>query len=178
MPRPNEQSSAAGPEPVRIELTIELATAFDKRDLATVAWDYLREVRSSSDYLKSASPAASMMRVIFALGAEDEVSGEKLEEAVVIGGAINGLPPITERGWSIAERVFEPAMLTYLRNWRPEEGWAGHPAESRDAWNARWASVKGDAGEVFQPLLWGDRAAGEGDMAGFIEHEDGTGADF
>ena len=94
------------------------------------------------------------------------------------GGAINGLPPITESGWTIAERVFEPAMLTYLRNWRPEDGWAGHPAESREAWNARWGSVKGDAGNVFQPLLWRDRAAGECDVAFAIEHEDGAGADL
>ena len=161
-----------------VGLPADLARAFEKRDLLTVAWDYLRHIRSSPDHEKLASPAASIMRVILALGGEDEVAAEKLEEAIVIGGAINGLPPVTERGWEVAARVFDPMMLAHLRAWRPEDGWSGHLPESREDWDARWSSVKSDSGEVPQPLLGGDRVAGEEDVTGLIEDQDGTGPDF
>ena len=175
---PIRPARAEASPPERVELSDALAKAFAQHNLMAVAWDYLEEIRRSADYVKYASPAATMMRVIQNLGPDGVLTEEQKAEALVIGGAINGLPPITDEGWRIAERLFEPGMLKYMQRWGPEQGWAGHAPESLETWNGHWASVKGDSGDVLQPLLWRDRGAREEDVALVSYDEDGGGADF
>jgi len=112
--------------------------AYERRDLRGVAWAFLYEIRHSPEYIKLAAPAASMMRVILALGEEPEDRALAIAEAAVVGSVLHGIAPRDEAGWAIAERVFGEETLEDLRHWRPRRGWFGHsPGEFCDC-GCRW----------------------------------------
>ncbi|MGE3074661.1 MAG: hypothetical protein AB7N24_00915 [Dehalococcoidia bacterium] len=109
-------------------LVPEEERAYEERDLRTVAWRFLSEIRHDEDFIKLAAPAASMMRVILALGEESEDRASAINEAAVIGGVLHGIAPRTAAQWAIAERVYDKATLEDLRHWRPQGGDPGEPA--------------------------------------------------
>lgn len=67
--------------------------AYERRDLRGVAWAFLYEIRHSPEYIKLAAPAASMMRVILALGEEPEDRALAIAEAAVVGSVLHGIAP-------------------------------------------------------------------------------------
>ena len=71
MPGPDDASA-------RLVLSPEEERAYEQHDLRRAVWAYLSELRHSADFVKLAAPAASMMRVILALGDEPRVVREDL----------------------------------------------------------------------------------------------------
>ena len=63
MPGPDDTAA-------RLVLSPEEERAYEQPDLRRAVWAYLSELRHSADFVKLAAPAASMMRVILALGDE------------------------------------------------------------------------------------------------------------
>jgi hypothetical protein len=99
-------------------LTPEEELAYEQRDLRTVAWRFLAAIRHDRDYIKLAAPAASMMRVILALGEEPEDRAAAIAETDVIGSVLHGMAPRTAAQWAIAESVYDAATIEDLRHWR------------------------------------------------------------
>ncbi len=109
----------------RLVLSPEEEKAYESRDLRTVAWRFLSEIRHAPEFLKLSAPAASMMRVIFALGDEPEDRAAAIAETAVIGSILHGIAPRDEDQWAIAERIYDDATLDDLRHWTPLMGQFG-----------------------------------------------------
>ncbi|MGE0601775.1 MAG: hypothetical protein AB7J35_19860 [Dehalococcoidia bacterium] len=134
---------------VRLVLAPEEERAYEERDLRTVAWRFLSEIRHDEDYIKLAAPAASMMRVILALGEEPEDRTAAINETAVIGSILHGIAPRDAAQWAIAERIYDDATLEDLRHWRPRDGHFGHvpreAGEGRCACGCHWEESRESA---------------------------------
>lgn len=125
--RPQPRNDEPPGEPERLVLSLEEEKAYEDRDLRTVAWRFLSEIRHSRDFLKYSAPAASMMRVVFAQGDEPEDRAAAIAETAVIGSILHGIAPRDADQWAIAERIYDEAALEDLRHWTPLLGQFGQP---------------------------------------------------
>ncbi|MBK7329327.1 MAG: hypothetical protein IPI85_09665 [Dehalococcoidia bacterium] len=131
MPGPDHASA-------RLVLSPEEERAYEQHDLRRAVWAYLSELRHSADFVKLAAPAASMMRVILALGDEPGDRAAAIAESAVLGGILHGIAPRDGAGWTVAEQHFDEKTLEDLRHWTPIEGWFGHPPGEYCACGCRW----------------------------------------
>ena len=102
-------------------LTPDEERAYAERDLRTVAWMFLAAIRHDRDFIKLSAPAASMMRVILALGEEPEDREAAINETAVIGSVLHGIAPRDAAQWAIAERIYDKATLDDLRRWKARD---------------------------------------------------------
>lgn len=140
---PPEQPVEQGPPPPVAE-----------RDLRGTGWWLLEQLTGTVPFAaREGSVAASVLRVLAALGPEPASEDEALAEVELRGRLMHGQPPGTPQEWERAALVFEGDALAEFRRWEK--------------------LLEGDGLDRDDPLLGGDLGAGEGEVALLIEDEDG-----
>lgn len=126
---------------------------FEARDLHGLAWLVARGVLEGSVDVRAAGVVASLLRVLAALGPPEMDEQEALRETVLRGLIMQGIPPRTPEEWALAEAIFDDQALREIRRWPP--------------------LLEADGHDNLHPFRFGQLAAEEVEVPGFVDDEDG-----
>lgn len=85
--------------------------------MRALAWGLLDRLLDGPQDARTIATAASLLRLVAALGPEDPGLDEALAAIELHGRAWHGLPPRDSDGWQRAEALFGPEALAELRRW-------------------------------------------------------------
>lgn len=148
VPPPGEQAP-----PERAARQPEPGPSPPDQDLRGLGWWLIDGVLNESPEVGRASVVAPVMRVLAALGPSPLDEEAALQESAFRGRLMNGFRPHTDEEWSKVARYLDEEALAEMRRW-PD-------------------LFEGDRGYRGEPLVPGDAAADEVQVAVFGEHENG-----
>lgn len=100
------------------EVMTKIEAAFAERDLRAVGWLWLEGLTRSLDE-RNGARAAAWARLIHTLGQTAEENAERATEALLYGRLMNGLAPLDDEQWAMAEDTFDAVTVEDFReNWR------------------------------------------------------------
>lgn len=86
-------------------------------DLRQFAWWVIHAVVDGVVDERRASVLVAAGRLAAGLGPDSDSEEEALAATVLRGRVMHGMPPEDEDEWTLAERLFEPAVMKTLRRW-------------------------------------------------------------
>ncbi len=135
-----------------------LEGAISGRDLHMLAWWMIQDVASETLEPKRASVINQAARLLILLGKEGEDEEEMLARIVLRGRLMQGLPPATPEQWELTEAMYTDDALEEIRRWPP--------------------LLERDAADARQPLQLRKRGAGEHQLSGAGQIDNGIAGDF
>jgi len=99
------------------ERAVQPASALAARDLRGVAWWWLECLCSEAEPAKAAGAAASIIRVLSALGEAPIARERAFAEAELLGSLMSGIPPRGEEDEALAEEMLGADALERMARW-------------------------------------------------------------
>ena len=124
------------------------------RDLRALGWWLIEHVLRKKVEAHEGSVVANLVRTLAALGPEDADTEDALREVELRGVLMHGMPPRTEDEWARAARSFDDDALAEFHRWEK-------------------LLLEADHRDRPEPFDFGEVRAGDVEVPGFIDDEDG-----